>query len=178
MLAINFLAFWKLRCLWKRRFSPELCSCFVPHFLIYYCYFIQFSFAVISTFTNRLTVFVMLSIFFCYVSSTYGQVWFLSFNKETEANQDFFAEMHNLRERSKWDPKETCGNLRKDIKIMFLGDFRVSWRILIRKVCTGIRLVTPAGQAIKIFAMLSVMLILLLLKTYPARNTNKKGKNV
>ena len=82
--------------------------------------------------------------------------------------------MHNLWERSKWDPKETCGNLRKDIKIMFLGDFRVSWRILIRKVCTGIRLVTPTGQAIKIFAMLSVMLILLL----PARKMNKKGKNV
>ena len=44
-----------------------------------------------------------------------------------------------------------------------------SWRISTRKMCTGIRLLTPAIPATKIFAMLSVILTLLSLNMYPAK---------
>ena len=43
-------------------------------------------------------------------------------------------------------------------------------------MCTGIRLVTPAIPATKLFAMLSVILTLLSLNMYPAKETNKIGK--
>ena len=59
---------------------------------------------------------------------------------------------------------------------MFLGGLPDSWKISIRKMCTGICLVTPAIPATKLFAMLSVILTLLSLNMYPAKETNKIGK--
>jgi len=60
---------------------------------------------------------------------------------------------------------------------MFLGGLLDSWRILIRKMCTGILLVTPIIPGTKIFAMLSERLNLLLFNIHSAKkNERRKGR--
>jgi len=57
---------------------------------------------------------------------------------------------------------------------MFFGGLPDGWRISTGKMCTGIRLVTPAIPGTKIFTMLSERLTLLSLNIHSAKKNEQE----